>query len=150
MAVNDDIVISKGGLSVALSTTTVAENYKNILKTLPGVVAPNNQSAGITQPTVVDLLRITHTIVFGAQITSTDTKTAKQVKDDLISIFNGADVDSTPVILTYEDESLNVFIEDLVLTKVNNDNVVSTSYGDTNAIEYEVSLTIIEGKLVGT
>jgi len=32
----------------------------------------------------------------------------------LIKIFNGADVDSVPAVLTYEDGSYNVFPEDLV------------------------------------
>ena len=150
MAVNDDITIAKGAFTVPLSTINVTENFKNILKVIPGVVAPDVQATGVKLLTVVDLLRITHTLVIEAHITKTSAKTALQVKSDLKSIFNGANVSSAPVILTYEDESVNVFIEDLVIKKVNNDNVVATGYGDTNAIEYHVSMTVVEGKLVGT
>ena len=150
MAANDDIIITKGAFTVPLSTINVTENFKNILKVIPGVVAPDVQDTGSKLLTVVDLLRITHTLVIEAYITKTSTKTALEVKSDLKSIFNGANVNSTPAILTYEDESVNVFIEDLVTKKVNNDNVVATGYGDTNAIEYHVSMTVVEGKLVGT
>ena len=94
MAVNDDITIAKGAYSVSMFTTTSAENFKNPLTVVTGVVSPNNQADGVKDPTVVDLLRITHTLTFECYITKTAAKTAKQVKTDLVKIFNGADVDS--------------------------------------------------------
>lgn len=149
MSINDDITIAKGGISVTMFTTTNAENFKNTLTVITGVVAPSNQDSGVKDPTVVDLLRITHTFTFGCYITAIPGKTAKEVKDDLIKIFNGADVESVPSVLTYEDESFNVFPEDLVIKKINNDNIVSTNYTGNDAAEYQVTMTVVEGKLVG-
>lgn len=150
MAINDDLTIAKGGFSVTLFTTSSAENFKNTLTVITGVVSPNNQDTGVKDPTVVDLLRITHTFTFGGYITKTSVKTAKQVKDDLISIFNGADVESVPAVLTYEDTSFNVFPEDLVIKKMNNDDIVASGYVGTDAAEYQVTMTVVKGKLVGT
>ena len=150
MAVNDDVTIAKGAYSVTMFTTTSAENFKNPLTVVTGVVSPNNQADGVKDPTVVDLLRITHTFTFECYITKTDTKTAKQVKTDLIKIFNGADVDSVPAVLTYEDNDYDVFPEDLVIKKINNDNVVGGGYTGTDSAEYQVTMTVVEGKLVSS
>jgi len=147
--VNDDITLSKGAYSVTLFTTTSAENFNNKLTILAGVVTPSKQEDGVKNPTVVDLLRITHALTLGCYITATATKTAKQVKSDLIAIFNGASVSSTPATLTYEDESFDVFLEDITIKKINNDNLVSTSYNGADAAEYNVTLKLVEGKLVG-
>ena len=147
--INDDITIAKGSDSVTMFTKTSAENFKNALTVVPGVVSPSNQEAGVKVPTIVDLLRITHTMTFECYITQSTTKSAKQVKTDLISIFNGAAVESTPATLTYEDENFDVFPEDLVVKKINNDNVVASSYTGKDAAEYQVTMTVVEGKLVG-
>ena len=148
--INDDITIAKGAYSVSMFTTTSAENFKNPLTVVTGVVSPNNQADGVKDPTIVDLLRITHTFTFECYITKTDSKTAKQVKTDLIKIFNGADVDSVPAVLTYEDGSYNVFPEDLVIKKINNDDVIGGGYTGTDSAEYQVTMTVVEGKLVGS
>lgn len=148
--INDDITIAKGASSVTMFTETSAENFKNTLTVITGVVSPSNQDNGVKTPTVVDLLRITHTMNFQCYITATASKTAKQIKTDLISIFNGADVESVPAVLTYEDESFNVFPEDLVIKKINNDNILVTGYTGNDAAEYQVTMTVVEGKLVGT
>ena len=148
--INDDLTIAKGAYSVSMFTTTSAENFKNPLTVVTGVVSPNNQADGVKDPTIVDLLRITHTFTFECYITKTDSKTAKQVKTDLVKIFNGADVDSTPATLTYEDASYDVFPEDLVVKKINNDDVAGSSYTGTDSAEYQVTMTVVEGKLVGS
>lgn len=150
MAINDDITVTKGALSVTMFTSTSTENLKNALTVITGVVSPSNQDSGVRLPTVVDLLRITHTFVFECFITATASKTAKGVKTDLISIFNGANVESEPVTLTYEDNTINVFFEDLVIKKINNDDIVSTGYSGQDAAEYQVTLTVVEGRIVGT
>ena len=148
--INDDITIAKGAYSVSMFTTTSAENFKNPLTVVTGVVSPNNQADGVKDPTIVDLLRITHTFTFECYITKTDSKTAKQVQTDLIKIFNGADVDSVPAVLTYEDGTYNVFPEDLVIKKINNDDVVGGGYTGDDSAEYQVTMTVVEGKLVGS
>jgi len=150
MAINDDITLSKGDFTVTLFTTTSAENFKNTFKILPGVVTPDNQGSGVKKATVVDLLRITHSFSIECYITATSSKTAKQVKEDLIDIFNGGEVSSTPVVFTYEDTAFDVFIEDCVIKKLNNDDVVATGYDGEDAAEYQVTLSLVEGKLVGS
>ncbi len=117
---------------------------------VPGLVTPSNQSTGAKEATVVDLLRITHTFSIEAWIVPTATKTAKQVKTDLINIFKGGGVDNDTISLTYEDETLNVFFEDCVIKKVNNDDIISTGYSGQDNAEYHVTLSVVEGKLVGT
>ena len=51
---------------------------------------------------VVDLLRITHTYQFECYIYHTVKLSATTVKDNLISIVNGAGVNSTNETLTYK------------------------------------------------
>lgn len=150
MSVNDDIIISKGIYSVTMFTTTSAENFKNTMQVIAPITTPNNQEDGVKLPTVVDLLRITHTFSFECYITQTATKTAKEVKDDLKAIFNGANVDSTPAVLTYEDDTYDVFPEDVVIKKINNDDVIGSGYTGLDSAEYQVTLSVIEGKLVGS
>lgn len=98
----------------------------------------------------MDLLRITHTFSIDAWIVPTETKTAKQIKSDLITIFNGGGVNNESITLLYEDDSHDVFFEDCVIKKVNNDDVVATGYSGLDNAEYHVTLTIVEGKLVGS
>lgn len=149
MAINDDITISKGEYSVKLFTIASAENFKNALTVIPSAVSPSNQSLGSKEAIVVDILRITHTYQMECYITKSDTKSAKEIKKDLIAIFNGGAIDSSAAILIYEDEYFSVFIEDLVIKKINNDNVVESGYSGYDAAEYHVTITLVEGKLVG-
>lgn len=150
MAVNDDITLAKGSYSATLFTTGSSENFKNVLQVIPGVTTPANQAGGTKVPTVVDLLRITHTFSIDAYITPTASKSAKEVKNDLITIFNGGGVNNETITLTYEDETHDVFFEDCVIKKINNDDVTATGYSGLDNAEYHVTLTIVEGKLVGS
>ena len=121
MARKTDIVLTKGAVSVTLFTTDDTENLKNVLQVVPGVVSPDNQSSGEKIATVVDLLRITHTFQIQGYIVETTATSALTAKNNLKSIFYGANVDSTPAVLTYEDSSINVFPEDIVIKGVNNE-----------------------------
>lgn len=150
MARKDDITLAKGDISVTLFTVTDTENYKNILKVVPGVVSPDNQNTGVKKPSVVDLLRITHSLQFECYIVETDSVSALTTKNNLKSIFNGAAVNSTPATLTYEDSSIDVFIEDIVIKGVNNDDAVANGYSGEDSAEYHITLSLVEGKLVGT
>jgi len=150
MTRKDDIVLTKGGISVTLFTVSDAENFKNIVKVIPGVVSPDNQDAGAKVASVVDLLRITHAYQFEGYIVETEAISALSAKQNLISIFKGAGVSSAPVVLTYEDSSINVWIEDCVIKGVSNDNAVANGYAGEDSAEYQVSLVLVEGKLVGT
>lgn len=150
MARKDDITLSKGGVTVTLFTVSDAENGKKILQVIPGVVTPDNQDTGYKKATVVDLLRITHTFQFEGYIVDTTAIPALTAKNNLITIFNGANTSSAPVVLTYEDSSYDVWIEDYTIKGVNNDAAVAAGYEGEDSAEYHVSLTLVEGKLVGT
>ena len=151
MGRKDDITLAKGALSVTLFTVQDTENYKNIVKVIPGVVTPDNQGSGVKLPSVVDLLRITHTLQFECYIMETNSLSALTVKNNLKTIFNGANVASAPVVLTYEDSSVDVWIEDMVIKGINDDNsITSGGYSGEDAAQYHVTLTLVEGKLVGT
>ena len=150
MARKTDITLTKGSFSVTLFTTDDTENLKNVLQVIPGVVSPDNQSSGNKTPTVVDLLRITHTFQVQGYIVDTTAIPALIAKNSLKSIFYGANVDSTPAVLTYEDSSIDVFPEDVIIKGVNNDDAVANGYAGEDSAEYHVTLTLVEGKLVGT
>jgi len=150
MAIKDDITLSKGALSVTLFTTRDTENSKNTLTVVPSVVAPDNQDTGAKVPIVVDLLRMTRTYQFECYIVDTTAVSAISTKNNLKSIFEGAGVVSTPIILTYEDKSINVFFEDLVIKGIKNDDAVASGYSGEDSAEYQVTLTLVEGRLVGS
>lgn len=144
----DDIILTKGNNSVTLFTVKDAENFKNALQVVPGTVSPDNQASGSKKSTVLDLLRIIHTYQFEGYIVETNAISALTAKNTLKLIFNGSGVNSTPATLTYEDESIDVFCEDLVILGVNNDDAVENGYDGEDSPEYHVTLTLIEGKLV--
>lgn len=150
MARKSDVVLTKGEVSVTIFTTEDTENLKNIIEVVPGVVSPDNQSSGVKTATVVDLLRISHTYQIQGYIVETTAISALTAKNNLKSIFNGANVDSTPIIMTYEDSSINCFFEDLVIKGVSNDDAVANGYAGEDSAEYHVTMTLVEGKLVGT
>jgi len=149
MTVNDDIKLTKGIYSVTLFTNESTENFKNALTVKPSVISPAKQSSGSKKAMVVDLLRITHTFVIHCYIVRSGSKTAKEIKRHLIKIFEGGGVGSSPVKLTYEDEEFDVFFEDCVIKKINNDNIVETNPNISDSAEYSVTLTLVEGRLVG-
>ena len=148
MAINDDIVLTKGIITVSLFTSLATENLRNNVQIIPPVQTAQNQEEGAKDAKIVDLLRITETYVFRGMITKTDTKSAKEVKDELRTLAKGANVNGAgPVTLTYEDESLEGYITDLVIKKAVNDNTVVNYSGDDSA-EYDVTVTITLGKSV--
>ena len=151
MARKTDITLTKGAYSITLFTTADTENLKNNLTIIPGVVGPDNQSSGHKIASVVDLLRITHTFQFEGYIVDTTAIPALTAKNNLKAIYNGGLISSTPIVLTYEDSSINVFMEDCVIKGIPDDNAISGGgYSGEDAAQYHVTLTLVEGKLVGT
>ncbi len=147
MATNDDITLAKGSYSVSLFTIRPTENWKNALEVIPGVTSISNQDQAPNSSQVVDLQRSTYSYVIECAITATATKTAKQVKSDLRTIFEGARTEGGPITLTYEDGSINVFFEDCVIKKASNDDVVGSGYNGKDSVEYTATLTLVEGEV---
>lgn len=148
MATNDNVGFNKGDTSVSIHTTRVTESIKNKLTIVPIAQASSQQGSDPKKNKVVDLRRLTLTWKVRGSITATETKTAKEVKDELRFIAKGAQVEGgTPVIMVYEDEVFNVYLEDLIIDKEPNDDTV-TNYSGTDAQEYTVEVFAIEGEVV--
>ena len=147
MATNDDITLAKGNLSITLFTTIPTENWKNIFTVVPGFTAVDKQDNAPNKSKVVDFQRTVRTWVFECVITATASKSAKEVKDDLRTLFEGARTKGGPIVLTYEDDSYNVYFEDCVLKGVRNDDALLT-YSGKDAAEYLVTITLLEGEEV--
>jgi len=102
------IKLSKGSFEVDLHVLEVDDAFSNkIFLITPPTTDP---STGAVDTTIVDLLRITRTITLTANITPTSTKTAKEIKDDLISIYDGGGT-TGGVTLSYDGDSIVGIIE---------------------------------------
>ena len=137
-----NITISKGGITVTVITNEVTEEDANKLMVLPIPQTSQNQSSGPKDTKIVDLLRITHTIVVKGYITPTDTLTAKEVKDNLRSLARGASTTGGPCSVVYDSDTYNMYIEKLIIAEK------PTDYSDSSTpdiIKYEVAITLVEG-----
>ena len=145
--INDDIRFTKGSYDVTVFTAKVTESVKNALKIVAGKggQSRDNQSDGPKDTMIVDMLKITNAYHVEAYITKTDSKTAKQVKDELKKIAEGADIDGGDVTMYYEDGTVDGYIETLNIDKVYNDNSVET-YTGIDSAEYHVTIEFIKGK----
>ena len=147
MAQNDDIRFTKGSYDVTVFTAKVTESVKNTLKIVAGKggQSKSNQSEGPKDTMIVDMLRIANSFHIEAYITKTDTKTAKETKDDLKKITEGADINGGNVTMYYEDGTVDGYIETLTIDKVYNDNSVD-SYSENDSAEYHITIEFIKGK----
>ena len=147
MTTNDNITLAKGSFSITLPTATTVENWKNVLKIIPGVTTTGNQVDAPNKSQIVDIQRTNYTYVFECYITSTTgpTKTAKQIKDELRVLFEGARTAGGIITLTYEDDSIDVFFEDCVIKKLTSDDPVGNN-SDEDVAEYQLTLTFVEGE----
>ena len=137
-----EITISKGSESVTLYATDVAENYTNKIFIITGATTNENQATGPAASKIVDLLRIVHQIVIKCYITGTDSQTNKEVKEELISIFEGANTTGGTSALVYDGDTFNGYIEKLNIVEKAEDSV-NTNIKDYG--RYEVALTFVEG-----
>lgn len=146
-----DLTISKGSLTVTLQVFKFPEEYSNKLTVLPIPQTANNQASGPKDTKILDLLRLTHSMVIGAYISpnSSAGKTAKQVKDDLKSIVTGANINGGTCELVYDGDTYHGFIEKLVITENPQDDPVGAGFTDDSLMAYEVTLTFIEGIALG-
>lgn len=138
----NELTISKGSISVTIYATDIAENYTNKLFPITGATGVQNQATGPSPTRIVDLLRIVHQIVIKCYITGSDTKTAKEVKAELVSIFKGANISGGISSLVYDGNTINGYIEKLNIVEKAADNQLET---DKEFARYEVALTFIEG-----
>jgi hypothetical protein len=137
-----EITISKGGTSVIIYATNIAENYTNKLFLITGAVTGQNQATGPTDNKIVDLLRVTHQIVIKGYLAGTASKTDKQVKDDLVSIFEGAAIAGGEVTLVYDGDTRTGYLEKVTYVEKAADSQ-DTSIRD--HARYEIAVTFLVG-----
>ena len=156
-----NISISKGGITVTIHDIEINDNYDNKLFIIKPAQTTSNQSSGSKSSKVVDLLRITHSILIRGYITGTASKTGIAVKQDLVNIWKGAGTDGGTVSLTYDSNAsafgdnsatdtnpILGFIEKVNFKDVSMDepdDFVSAKENYTDISKFEIDLTFIEG-----
>jgi len=137
-----DVTISKNGTSVGIYAEEVDEELSNKLITLTLARTSTNQSLGAKETKIIDLLRITHQIVIRGYITASSTKTAKQNKDLLKYIQNGAGANGGDTTLSYGGDDYSGYIEKINFKEVSSDN---PTVEGTDQIKYEVTINFTVG-----
>ncbi len=138
----NELTIAKGALTVTLYSDNIVDNYTNKIFLITGATTNENQAAGPSDTKIVDLLRVVHQTVIKGFLTGSTTKTNKQVKEDLVSIFKGAATTGGVTTLTYDTDTINGYIEKLTVIEKAMDNPATT---DKELARYEIALTFIEG-----
>lgn len=157
----NEITLSKGGITVTVYVEEVNDNFANKIFIITPAQSSSNQSDGPKSAKVVDLLRVTHTMVIRGHITGTASKTATQVKQDLINIWKGGATAGGVVTLTYDanakafgstgttaNTSIDGYIEKLNFKERAFDepsDFVSAKENYQDIAKFEVMVTFIEG-----
>jgi len=156
-----NITISKGDYSVTLYPTEIPEEYANKLTILPIPQTADNQSSGAKDTKILDLLRLTHSFVIKAYITpsatgnagktqdsgGSTTLTAKECKEILKTIIQGAGADGGVCSLVYDSDTYEGYIEKCIFTEKAADDPSTRS--SIEEARYEIALTFVEGVSIG-
>ncbi len=140
-----NITIAKGTLSVTIHPQETAEEISNKLTVIPIPQTADNQATGTKDTKIMDLLRLTHTLIVRGYITASSTATAKEVKAQLINIIEGASINGGTCTLTYDSKPFKGYIEKFIITEKAQDDPVGAGYTGTDHARYELNLTFIEG-----
>ena len=160
----NNITIAKNSISVSIQVERVDDNFTSILFQIKPVQSSANQASGPKDAKVVDLLRVSHTMVIKGWITSTASKTALVVKQDLVNIWKGAGAAGGTVSLTYDNNvaqsgntaatntnPISGYIEKVNFTDLAMDepsDFSSSQENYTDVGKFEVAITFIEGTQV--
>ena len=147
----NELIFSKGTYSVTIYSSSVAEGYTNKIFLIAAPQSQANQADGRKTVKVVDLLRITHDIVVKGYVVGTSTKTAKEIKDELVSIFNGGGTNGGVVSLIYNGTTYSGYLEKLTITEESfdePDDFVTSKENYDDVVQYEVAVTFNEGEAV--
>jgi len=113
-----DVLISKGDYSVIIYVSEITDNMTNKIFPISPGVGKQNQDSGPKDTKIVDLLRIVREInIQRGMITGTSALTAKQVKDNLITIFKGANQKGGTCTFVYDGNTFTGFIEKLTISE---------------------------------
>ena len=155
-----EIVISKGSYSVTIYPNQIPEEYANKLTVLPIPQTASNQSSGAKDTKILDLLRLTHTIIIKGYITASaeassatndsggaSTLTAKECKEILKTIIEGAGANGGTCALAYDGDTYNGYIEKVIMTEKAADDPATRANVEEG--RYEINLTFVEGVAIG-
>lgn len=149
----NNITLSKGSTSVSVDTIEVADNFKNTVISLKLAQTKQNQDSGPKETKIIDLQRVEHTLVIRGVICPTDSKTAEEIKDDLVYIWKGAGQTGGTVSLNYEGNCgaftsttntnpISGVITDLLFKETPSSGASSLTTVD---FKYDVQITFMEG-----
>lgn len=150
------ITISKGGYSVLIYPTSTNTQLDNKLFVITPPQSEGSQDEGVKTPKIIDLLRITTTYRIQGHIVATTRTNAYTIKNTLVKICEGADVQGGEITATVEPENTNTpaceysrssisgFIEKLTITENSRDLDSAVTYPD-DTIWFDIDMTIVIG-----
>lgn len=139
------------GSAITMHTIEIDDAFANKIFLITPSQSTQTQSLGPEDVIIINLLRITRTIIFTGLITPTASKTAKEIRDDLLSIYDGTtggDLNKG-VRLVYAGENIQGIIEKLAVNEKPSD-FDPASDADEKATfqdvpKYTVQVTFIRG-----
>jgi len=134
-----EIVISKGETSVTIYGVEVDDGFANKIFIL--TPPSNNPEDGARSSIIVDLLRNTRTIIITGHIAPTSSKTAKEIKDELIYIYNGGGT-TGGITLSYDGDDLVGTMEKLAFNHKPSDEPTSPP---SDFAKYTVQISFVVG-----
>ena len=137
-----EITIAKGGTTVTIQTEEVSENFANKIIFIRPPQTKQKQDSGPVDVKVIDLLLITHELLIRGRLVATDSKTAKEIKEDLISIFKGGGTTGGAAVVTYAGDAYNMFIEKMLIIEKAMDEPTTLT---TDVAKYDVQINLAEG-----
>jgi len=150
------IKISKGDYNVLIYPTSTNTQLDNKLFVITPPKSEGKQDEGVITPKVVDLLRITTTYRIQGHIVSTTRANAYTIKNTLVKICEGAEVQGGEISATVEPENTNIpeceyskseikgYIEKLTITENSRDLSSDITYPD-DTIWFDIDMTMVIG-----
>lgn len=133
---------SSTGNTVTVYATDIAENFTNKLFYITPAKNNSTQATGPNDTIVIDLLRITHQFVIKCYLTGDASYTAKQIKAQLVTIYEGGETNGGVTRMAYDSNNYDGYIEKLNIVEKAQDNIGETSKDNPR---YEVAITFVEG-----
>ncbi len=161
---NTDLVISKGAFSVTIQDVEITDDYTNKLFYITPAQSKSNQADGSKPAKVVDLLKVTHTMVIKGFISHNGSTTSKEIKRNLVNIWKGAGTAGGVVTLTYDylasafgnttatsASTIDGYIEKIIFTDKPMDQPSDYDSSPTNypdVAKFQVAITFVEGSVI--
>jgi hypothetical protein len=141
-----EITIKKGVYEITIYASKVVEKLRNRMFIFTPGTGRNNFEAGRKETRLINLLRVTHEININiGYICGTSTKSAKEVKDELKEVFEGASESGT-ITLEYSGDTYTGFIEDLTFGEYAKDFEDDGDFPE-DSVRYELQMNFVVGTI---